>query len=234
MGGSRYILIVLGMLMLGAVLLVSRRQPTEHVGEIVQPAQDDLRAGSNAPAKSKTVEPPILPPALSAAERLELFRLRGEVTQLRKAVAESSNQLAAKAEAPIKSESQREKIFEADLLIKNLKRAPSMEEEQIRQELVQKEQELRIWWDALLLFVRAHDGSPPKEIAEVQPYLPQNFTSTLDLSGFRIPTNQPFEVDSLTKAPKAIVYEDPAPPRLPDGRLCCTLLFKDGSIGLFQ
>jgi len=175
-------------------------------------------------------------------EKLELLRLRGEVTSLRGELNQAQTQknlmhgmfsmISTQGDFIIKTQS----VYAADDIFQSKTRAVQPGDEQARATLVEKERQLKQWWKAFLSYAESHDGDLPISFAEAEPYLPAGFRSTLDVDNFQRPSPEAnrYNLHKLQNSRTTVFLKEKIPLQLPDGIPCNLWLFTDGSIRYFR
>ena len=184
------------------------------------------------------------------SERRELVRLRAEVTQLRQELEEAKAEASAKQlvqtsstrsghGGPAQAEkalAEAEPEFAIDRVFKNLKRELRPEDEPIRLQIIEKERQIRVWWQAFLDFAEANEGHLPASFADAAPFLPPGFQNTLDLQNFtkQDRRGRGSKLAAIERPSRNVLTREISPLALSDGLVCKIYLMADGSIMLFQ
>ena len=182
------------------------------------------------------VSQPAVQENFSAAEKLELVRLRAEVTALRREGA-TLKHLATMRSAEKKEV--KETTLAGDEMLKYLTRTNSFisQHDQVTVEsLNQKHRELKEWWKAMHQYAEANEGRLPTNFSEAQEFLPSGFTNTLNVSNFVRPHPDalPVHLPTLENPSMTVVFKEHAPLVLGDGTVCNIHLFADGRVIMFE
>ncbi|MDB6037555.1 MAG: hypothetical protein JWM99_1396 [Verrucomicrobiales bacterium] len=163
----------------------------------------------------------------ASRDRLELMRLRAEVSRLSQSIPKIDGVSPAQGQeviAPRTGDAAIDRVFES------LHRNPLPEEQAIITKVAAKEKDLKSWWEALEAYAQNHAGLTPNSISDLQSYLPAGFQGSIDVSGFTF--EKGVALSSLNE--NQIIYKEPNPLALSDGVVCNVWLFANGRIDLFQ
>jgi hypothetical protein len=227
MNAKTKLLVLPGLLAAGAAALIFTQQARmQSLRDDVQKLREQLRAlqeeHEQSEASVKGSEE-----THGSGDRLELMRLRAEVSRLSKLTAANAG---PKTTQPERVQIQRSGDAAIDRLFESLNRDPLPEEVPIITKVANKEKDLKSWWEALQAYAQNHAGLTPNSISELQSYLPPAFQGSIDVSGFTF--EKGVALNSLAES--QVIYKEPNPLALSDGVVCNVWLFANGRIDLFQ
>lgn len=222
-----------GLLILGFVIFDARQR--------LASARRDLMSAQErvATLERKAVEASLRKVEVnsSAADTLELMRLRAEVTALRREGA-TLKQMAEVRSAENK-QGETPRTLAGDEMLKYLTRTNnfvSHHDQEVIAALNQKHRELREWWKALQQYAEANEGRLPTELGEAHEFLPHGFTKKLNLSNFVRPSPDalPAHLPSIENPAMTVLFKEREPLVLGDGTVCNMHLFADGKVIMFK
>jgi hypothetical protein len=177
------------------------------------------------------------PPSATPETSIELLRLRGQVTVLRKELAE------ARVTNNIRNHQRKEssgepatKLLAGDNLFQQRTNVISPHDEEVRFLLNQKEMEWGRWWQSFLAYAKDHEGNLPINFVEAEPYLPADYQGTIDVKNYQPPgrSGPRWNLNKMKSPNISVLFKEVVPLKLSDGLVCNVYLFGDGSVGLFQ
>jgi hypothetical protein len=227
MNAKAKLLVLSALLVAGAVaLIVTQQGRLQSLREDAEKLREQLRSLQEEHEQS-AVSMKAGREAHGSPDRLELMRLRAEVSRLSKLTATNA---ASKPTQPERVQVQRSGDAAIDRLFESLNRDPLPEEIPIITKVANKEKDLKSWWEALQAYAQNHAGLTPNSISDLQSYLPPGFQGSIDVSGFTF--EKGVALNSLAEG--QVIYKEPNPLALTDGVVCNVWLFANGRIDLFQ
>ncbi len=203
-------LLLSALILAAAVLFLWRLQTFRELKAEQHRLQEQVETNSPAVSAPAPVEP-VATEALTAAERSELLRLRGEAGSLRRELTQATNELARLARSP-----------------RPTSRAPSQdstladEKSQAIERMTRGKQGMV----ALILYAEDHAGRMPGTLPEAAPYLGTQPGITDDFE-----FTQPGMVLATNRSPSTtIVLRQKEPVLLSNGRWSRAYAFADGHV----
>lgn len=227
MNATTKLLALSGLLLAGAVaLIVIQHGQMQKAREDADSLRDRLR-GLQEEHEQSVAGNKGSQDGQASRDRLELMRLRAEVSRLSKSSAPNAEPKTAE---PRKEHVTRSGDAAIDRLFESLNREPLPEELPVITKIANKEKDLKSWWEAFQAYAQNHAGLTPGSLSELQSYLPPGFQGSIDVSGFTF--DKGVVLSSLGE--NQVIYKEPNPLALSDGVVCNVWLFANGRIDLFQ
>ncbi len=197
-----------------AVIFAVRHRALRHLKVEQEQLRQQIVEAKNTTAPKPEVEIPVSTTnaGLSADERSELLRLRGQAVMLRQELAQESNRSATVSRAPRSA-------------------TPDAPDEPIvsREESIQKMNQGKQWMVALIIYASDHQDQFPATMAEASGNMPPESVATSDKFEYLLSGTN---ISSVRSPATTIVLRERKPWKNANGRWNRTYAFADGHVEL--